>query len=105
MFLRYLSYLEGRIHPLKCGRSGRGTSTGMGSVGVHDDVGVVGFPNEKLHEEPAGPELLVSHVVQARIRVPKGRIFMQNCVRKAECSLTWRSQQQAVACCPTHSCS
>ena len=26
---------------------------GVGSVGIHDDVGVVGGPDEKLHEEPA----------------------------------------------------
>ena len=38
---------------------------GVGSVGIHDDVGVVGGPDEKLHEEPAWPAVVASRLVQA----------------------------------------
>ena len=37
---------------------------GVGSVGIHDDVGVVGGPDEKLHEEPARPAVVASRLVQ-----------------------------------------
>ena len=39
--------------------------TGVWSVGIHDDVGVVGGPYKKLHEEPARPEVVASRLVQA----------------------------------------
>ena len=32
--------------------------TGVRSVGIHDDVGVVGGPDEKLHEESARPAVV-----------------------------------------------
>ena len=71
-------------------------STGVGSVGIHDNVGVVGGPDEKLHEEPARPAVVAYRLVQAcdlvvlvhgshvpetrdKVRVPGGRTFMQNC--------------------------
>ena len=38
---------------------------GVRSVGIHDDVGVVGGPDEKLHEEPARPAVVASRLVQA----------------------------------------
>ena len=70
------------------------------SVGIHDDVGIVGGPDEKLHEEPARPAVVASHLVQAcdlvvlvhgshvpetrgKVRVPGGRTFMQNCVKRS----------------------
>ena len=38
----------------------------MGSVGIHDNVGIVGIgPNEKLHKEPARPAVVTSRLVQA----------------------------------------
>ena len=74
--------------------------TGVRSVGIHDDVGVVGGPEEKLHEEPAWPAVVASRLVQAcdlvvlvhsshvpetrgKVRVPGGRTFMQNCVKRS----------------------
>ena len=39
--------------------------TGVRSVGIHDDVGVVGGPDEKLHEETARPAVVASRLVQA----------------------------------------
>ena len=87
--------------------------TRVGSVGIHDDVGIVRDPNEELHEEPAWPAVVESRLVQAcklivlvhgshvpatrgKVRVLGGRTFMQNCVKKAGSSLTWCSQPQAV---------
>ena len=35
------------------------------SVGIHEDVGIVGGPDEKLHEEPAQPAVVASRLVQA----------------------------------------
>ena len=72
---------------------------GVRSVGIHDDVGVVGGPDEKLHEEPARPVVVASRLVQAcdlvilvhgshvpetrgKVRVPGGRTFMQDCVKR-----------------------
>ena len=72
---------------------------GVRSVGIHDDVGVVGGPDEKLHEEPARPAVVASRLVQAcdlvvlvhgshvpetrgKVRVPGGRTFMQDCVKR-----------------------
>ena len=37
----------------------------MGSVGIHDNVGIVRGPDEKLHEEPARPAVVASRLVQA----------------------------------------
>ena len=73
--------------------------TGVGSVGIHDNVGVVCGPDEKVHEESAWPAVVAPHLVQAcdlvvlvhgshvpetrgKVRVPGGRTFMQNCVKK-----------------------
>ena len=73
---------------------------GVRSVGIHDYVGVVGGPDEKLHEESAWPAIVASHLVQAcdlvllvdgshvpetrgKVRVPGGRTFMQNCVKRS----------------------
>ena len=69
---------------------------GVGSVGIHDNVGVVRGPDEKLHEEPVVASRLVqacdlvvlvhgSHVPEMRgnVRVPGGRTFMQNCVKRS----------------------
>ena len=66
---------------------------GVRSVGIHDDVGIVGGPDEKLHEEPARPAVVASRLVQAcdlvvlvhgshvpetrvKVRVPGGRTFL-----------------------------
>ena len=38
---------------------------GVGSVGIHDNVGVVRGPDEKLHEEPVQPAVVASRLVQA----------------------------------------
>ena len=74
--------------------------TRVRSVGIHDDVGVVGGPDKKLHEEPARPAVVASRLVQAcdlvilvhgshvpetrgKVRVPGGRTFMQNCVKRS----------------------
>ena len=45
-----------------------------------------------------------------KVRVPRGRTFMQNCVKIAGSSLTWCRQPQAVVwstvrACPRHACS
>ena len=77
--------------------------TGVESVGIHGDVGIVHGPNDELHEEPAWPVVVASHLVHAcslfilvygshvpatrgKVRAPRGRTFMQNCVKKAEFS-------------------
>ena len=39
--------------------------TGVGSVRIHDNVGIVRRPDEKLHEEPARPAVVASRLVQA----------------------------------------
>ena len=39
--------------------------TGVRYVGIHDDVGAVGGPDEKLHEEPVRPAVVASRLVQA----------------------------------------
>ena len=39
--------------------------TGVGSVGIHDNVGVARGPDEKLHEGPAQPAGVASRLVQA----------------------------------------
>ena len=74
--------------------------TGVGSVGIHDNIGIVGGPDEKLHEEPARPAVVASRLVQAcdlvilvhgshvpetrgKVRVPGGRTFMQNGVKRS----------------------
>ena len=38
--------------------------TRVGSVGIHDNVGVVRGPDEELHEEPVGPAVVASRLVQ-----------------------------------------
>ena len=50
--------------------------TRVGSVGIHDNVGVVRGPDEELH---------CSHVPETRgkVRVPRGRTFMQDCVKRS----------------------
>ena len=72
---------------------------GVRSVGIHDDVGVVGGPDEKFHEEPARPAVVASRLVQAcdlvvlvhgshvpetrvKVRAPAGRTFMQDSVKR-----------------------
>ena len=85
----------------------RWPAKGVGSVGIHDYVGVVRGPNEKLHEEPAQPAETVSHLLWAcnlvvlvhgshlpatrgKVRVPGGRTFMQNFVkRRWELTYLW----------------
>ena len=69
--------------------------TGVRSLRIHDDG-----PDEKLHEEPARPAVVASRLVQAcdlvvlvdgshvpetrgKVRVPEGRTFMQNCVKRS----------------------
>ena len=39
-------------------------STRLASVGIHDDVGIVHVPDEELHEEPAWPSVVASHLFQ-----------------------------------------
>ena len=75
-------------------------STRVGSVGIHDHVGVVRGPDEELHEQPAQPAVVASRLVQAcdlvvlvhgshvpetrgKVRVPGGRTFMKNCVKRS----------------------
>ena len=87
--------------------------TRVGSVGIHDYVGVVHSPNKELHEEPEWPAVVASRLVQAcnlvvlvlgfhvpatrgKVRVSGSRTLMQNCVKKAGSSLAWCSQLQAV---------
>ena len=84
----------GRVHLQTCGRCERVAGTGVGSVGINDNVGIVRSPNKKLHEEPARPALVASRLVQpcdlvvlvhgshvpekrGKVRVPRGRTFMQ----------------------------
>ena len=74
---------------------------GVGSVGIHDNVGIVRGADKKLHEEPARPAVVASRLVQAcdlvvlvhgshvpetrgKVRVPGGRTFMQNCVKRSQ---------------------
>ena len=38
---------------------------GVGSVGIHDNVGIVRGPDKKLHKEPAQPVVVASRLVQA----------------------------------------
>ena len=76
------------------------SGTGVGSLGIHDNVGVVPCPDEKLHEEPARPAVVASRLVQLcdlvilvhgsyvpetrdKVREPGGRTFMQNCVKRS----------------------
>ena len=90
---------EGRVHLRTCGRCESGGRPGVRSVGIHDDVGAVGGPDEKLHDEPAWPAVVASRLVQAcdlvvlvhgshvpemrgKVRVPRGRTFMQDCVKR-----------------------
>ena len=56
---------SGRVHLRTCGRCESGAGTRVRSVGIHDDVG--------------------SHVPETRgkVRVPRGRTFMQNCVKRS----------------------
>ena len=71
------------------------------------------YPDNLLNEEPARPAVLASSLVQAcdlvvlvhgshvpetrgKVRVPGGRTFMQNCVKRSQ-GLTWCSPPQAVA--------
>ena len=75
-------------------------STVVGSVGIHDNVGVVRGPDE-LHEDPARPAVVASRLVQAcdlvvlvqgfhvpetrgKVRIPGGRTFMENCVKRSQ---------------------
>ena len=75
--------------------------TGVGSVGIHDNVGVVRGPDEKLHEEPARPAVVASCLVQAcdlvvlvhgfmylkqeaKLEYPRGRTFMQNFLKRSQ---------------------
>ena len=39
--------------------------TRMGSVGIHDYVGVVHGPDKELHKQPAWPAVVASCLVQA----------------------------------------
>ena len=74
--------------------------TRVGSVGIHDNVGVVHGTDEDFHEQPARPAVVASRLVQAcdlvvlvhgshvpetrgKVRVPGGRTFMQNCVKRS----------------------
>ena len=74
--------------------------TPVGSVGIHDNIGIACLQDEKLHEEPARPVVVASRLVQAcdlvilvhgshvpetrgKVRVPGGRTFMQNCVKRS----------------------
>ena len=75
--------------------------TRVGSVGIHDNVHVVRGPDEKLHEQPVRPAVVASRLVQVcdlvvlvhgsyvpetrgKVRVPRGRTFMQNCVKRCQ---------------------
>ena len=77
----------------------------MGSVESHDNVVVVHSPDEELHEDPVLPAIVASGLVQAcnlvvlvhgchvpatrgKVRVPRGRTFMQKCVKRSQESLT-----------------
>ena len=74
--------------------------TRVGSVGIHGNVGVVRSPDEELHEQSARPAVVASRLVQAcdlvilvhgsqvpetrgKVRVPGGRTFMKNCVKRS----------------------
>ena len=50
----------GRVHLRTCERC----ESEVGSVGIHDDIGVVHGLNKELHEEPVGPTVVASHLVQ-----------------------------------------
>ena len=75
--------------------------TRVGSVGIHNYVGVVSGPDEELHKELARPAVVASCLVQAcdlvfpvhsshvpetrgKVRVPAGRTFMQICVKRSQ---------------------
>ena len=75
-------------------------NTRVGSVGIHDNIFIVRGQDEKLHEEPSRPAVVASHLVQTcdlvvlvhgshvpetrgKVRVPGGRTFMQNCVKRS----------------------
>ena len=90
----------GRVHLRTCGRCESGGPTRVGSVGIHDNVGVVRGPDEELHEQPARPAVVASRLVQAcdlvvlvhlshvpetrgKVRVPGRRTFMKNCVKRS----------------------
>ena len=96
VFLQVLVVLGTTDHAEVVAGGGRG----VGSVGIQDDVGVVGGPDEKLHEEPARPAVVVSRLAQVcdlvvlvdgshvpetrgKVRVPGGRTYMQNCVKRS----------------------
>ena len=49
----------------------------MRSVGFHDNVGIVCGPDEKLVHGSHVPE------TRGKVRVPGGRTFMQNCVKRS----------------------
>ena len=87
----------GRAHLRTCGRCKSGGRYGSGVCRIRDDVGFVHGANEELHEEPAWPAVVASRLVQAcnlvvlvhgslvnatkgKVRIPWGRIFMQNCI-------------------------
>ena len=40
-------------------------NTGVGSIGIHDDVGIVRSPNEELPEKPELPAVVGSCLIQA----------------------------------------
>ena len=113
----------GRVHLRTCGRCESGGMR-VGSVGIHDYVGIVYSPNEELHEEPARPAVVGSRLVQACNLVISqqearkkrqsystlGQNFHAKLCEKACSSLAWCSQPQAVAlstvrACSPHACS
>ena len=72
--------------------------TGVGSIGIHHDVGVVRSPNKELYEEPALPVVAAPRLVQAcnlvilvhRSHVParRGKVKGQNIHAKL-CEKSW----------------
>ena len=85
---------------------------GLGSVLIHENVGIVHGPNKKLYEETGRPVGVASCLVQAcnvvvfiqdshvpaKDRVLSVRTLIENCKKKAEDWLTWCSKPQAVVC-------
>ena len=67
----------GRIHLRTCGRCESGTG------GIHDNVGLVRCPDEKLQACDLVVLVHSSHVPETRGKVPGGRTFMQNCVKRS----------------------
>ena len=53
--------------------------TRLGSVGIHDYVGIVRSQNEELHEEPARPAVVASRLVQAcnQLVLVHGSMYLQ----------------------------